>query len=91
MYNKYIYEKQLKEKEIEKKNIEKIKKIKRIRLKKRKELAKKYYEKVNNFMYNMIEKPVIVNNSNNQLHLKKNNEDEKVSTFQSSDMTIPIK
>ena len=90
MYNKYIYEKQLKEKEIEKKNIEKIKKIKRIRLKKRKELAKKYYEKVNNFMYNMIEKPVIVNNSNNQLHLKKNNEDEKVSTFQSSDMTIPI-
>ena len=41
------------------------------------ELSKKYYEKVNNFMFNMIDKPIIINDNNNYLLIQKQNETDK--------------
>ena len=77
MFNKYIFEKKLKQKALEKLNSEKIKKIQKIRLKRREELSKKYYEKVNNFMLNMIDKPIIISDNSNSLLIPKSNKNEK--------------
>ena len=77
MFNQYIFEKKLKQKALEKLNSEKNKKIQKIRLKRREELSKKYYEKVNNFMLNMIDKPIIISDNNNSLLIPKSNKNEK--------------
>ena len=77
MFNQYIFEKQLKKKTLEKINNEKIVKMKKIHLKQREELSKKYYEKVNNFMLNMIDNPIVINDNNNSLLIHKQNETDK--------------
>ena len=62
MFNLYIYEKRLKDKKLEEKEKEE-KKIKdELHIKKRDKLAEKFYDKTNNFLLEMIRKPIIINN-----------------------------
>ena len=74
MFNLYIYEKRLKDKNLQ--ETEKInKKIKHdLHVKKRNHLAEKFYQKINDFLIDIIRKPIIINNNYyNEKEKKKNN------------------
>jgi len=62
MFNLYIYEKRLKEKNLQEKEKEDKKIKEELFIKKRDKLAEKFYNKTNNFLLEMIRKPIIINN-----------------------------
>ena len=60
MFNLYTYEKR--QKESEKENIKNLIYSKEY-IKKRDKLAKKFYSKINNFLFEMAKKPIIIKNN----------------------------
>ena len=80
MYNLYTYEKRQKQSEIE--NIKNLIYSKEY-IKKRDKLAKKFYSKINNFLFEMAKKPIIIKNNyyiSNQEKLNNSNQIRKFET-----------
>lgn len=73
MFNLYTYEKRLKDKEQQEQ--QKTKNIinRELYVKNRDKLAQKFYKKMNKFLFEMIKKPIVINNTYYQPKEKKNN------------------
>lgn len=81
MYNEYIYEKKLNEEKSKEIKNEKMIKYRKIHLKKREELSKQYYEKIQRFMINIINELELKSNKPNYFNRPKIIEDNKTSTI----------
>ena len=88
MFNLYTYEKRLKDKKLE--ETEKIsKKIKhKLYIKKRDHLAGKFYKKINNFILDIVRKPIIINNNYYKQKEKKQNNSFSFYKFQTDKQRI---
>ena len=88
MFNLYTYEKRLKDKKLE--ETEKIsKKIKhKLYIKKRDHLAGKFYKKINNFILDIVRKPIIINNNYYKQKEKKQNNSFSLFKFQTDKQRI---
>ena len=98
MYNEYIYEKKLNDEKIKKLENEKMIKFRKIHIKKREELSKQYYQKIERFMTHIIselefktnkqsyfDRPKInENNKTNIINKKKNNIIKRIHSYNST-------